>query len=151
MGATDRALILEDDYDGEYRYGDRPIPASGLDQNHSVLPRHFSKVLFPALRLVIWYYPNLVALFAQAKWLNDRQLPTLEQQVLTDISEGYFKSHSQNAITLRSMPSGVGARINRSLALVLPFFGEGRHSFDGACILNLAMRRLTRAAKVGLV
>jgi len=34
-------------------------------------------------------HPNLVALFAQAKWLNDRQLPTLEQQVLTDfISEG---------------------------------------------------------------
>ena len=38
------ALILEDDYDSEYRYGDRPIPAlQGLDQHQSVL----YLVLFP--------------------------------------------------------------------------------------------------------
>lgn len=99
------ALILEDDYDSEYRYGDRgaslkenrPIPAlQGLDQNHSVLYLGtFSKVLFPALRIgYLVLPPSLVTLFAQAKWLNDRQLPTLEQQVLTDfISEGHLESH----------------------------------------------------------
>ena len=91
------ALILEDDYDSEYRYGDRPIPAlQGLDQNDSVLYLGtFSKVLFPALRIgYLVLPPNLVALFAQAKWLHDRQLPMLEQQVLTDfIAEGYLESH----------------------------------------------------------
>ena len=91
------ALILEDDYDSEYRYGDRPIPAlQGLDQNDSVLYLGtFSKMLFPALRIgYLVLPPNLVALFAQAKWLHDRQLPTLEQQVLTDfIAEGYLESH----------------------------------------------------------
>jgi GntR family transcriptional regulator / MocR family aminotransferase len=90
-------LILEDDYDSEYRYGDRPIPAlQGLDQAQSVLYLGtFSKVLFPALRIGYLVLPlNLVNLFAQAKWLSDRQLPTLEQQVLTDfIAEGHLESH----------------------------------------------------------
>lgn len=46
-------LILEDDYDSEYRYQDLPIPAlQGLDQNHSVIYiGTFSKVLFPSLRM----------------------------------------------------------------------------------------------------
>ncbi|MBD2035333.1 PLP-dependent aminotransferase family protein [Leptolyngbya sp. FACHB-321] len=91
------ALILEDDYDSEYRYGDRPMPAlQGLDQNDSVLYLGtFSKVLFPALRLgYLVLPPHFVALFAQAKWLHDRQLPMLEQQVLTDfIAAGYLESH----------------------------------------------------------
>jgi len=62
-----RALILEDDYDSEYRYGDRPIPAlQGLDQNHSVLYLGtFPRCCFPP-RIGYLYYPNLVALFAQA-------------------------------------------------------------------------------------
>jgi GntR family transcriptional regulator / MocR family aminotransferase len=91
------ALILEDDYDSEYRYGDRPIPSlQGLDQAHSVVYLGtFSKVLFPALRIgYLVLPPHLVSLFAQAKWLSDRQLPMLEQQVLTDfITEGHLESH----------------------------------------------------------
>lgn len=44
-------MIIEDDYDSEYRYGERPIPAlQGLDQGNSVVyVGTFSKVLFPAL------------------------------------------------------------------------------------------------------
>jgi GntR family transcriptional regulator/MocR family aminotransferase len=90
-------LILEDDYDSEYRYGDRPIPAlQGLDQNHSVIYiGTFSKVLFPALRIgYLVVPPSLVSLFTQAKWLCDRQLPSLEQQVLSEfITGGYLESH----------------------------------------------------------
>lgn len=91
------ALILEDDYDSEYRYGERPIPAlQGLDRHHSVIYiGTFSKVLFPSLRIgYLVAPPSLVSLFAQAKWLNDRQLPTLEQQVLTEFIEaGHLESH----------------------------------------------------------
>jgi GntR family transcriptional regulator / MocR family aminotransferase len=47
------AVIFEDDYDSEYRYSGRPVPAlQGLDRNGSVLfAGSFSKVLFPSLRL----------------------------------------------------------------------------------------------------
>ncbi|MBW4630568.1 MAG: PLP-dependent aminotransferase family protein [Iphinoe sp. HA4291-MV1] len=91
------AFIIEDDYDSEYRYGERPIPAlQGLDRSDSVLYiGTFSKVLFPSLRIGYLVLPkNLVSAFAHAKWLSDRHLPILEQQVLTDfIEEGHLERH----------------------------------------------------------
>ncbi|NJR17641.1 MAG: PLP-dependent aminotransferase family protein [Calothrix sp. CSU_2_0] len=91
------AIIIEDDYDSEYRYGDRPIPAlQGLDNSNSVLYiGTFSKVLFPSLRIGYLVLPqNLVPIFARAKWLSDRHLPILEQQVLAEfITEGHLERH----------------------------------------------------------
>jgi GntR family transcriptional regulator / MocR family aminotransferase len=91
------ALIIEDDYDSEYRYGDRPIPAlQGLDSQESVLYiGTFSKVLFPSLRIGYLVLPkSLVPIFTRAKWLSDRHLPVLEQQVLTEfIEEGHLERH----------------------------------------------------------
>jgi len=110
-----------------------PFRLQGLDQNHSVLYLGtFPRCCFPP-KLVIWYYPNLVALFAQAKWLNDRQLPTLEQQVLTDfISEGYLESHIRKMRSRYDRCRQVLVQELTAVWLVLPFWGEGRHSFDGA-------------------
>jgi GntR family transcriptional regulator/MocR family aminotransferase len=90
-------MIIEDDYDSEYRYGERPIPAlQGLDQGNSIIYLGtFSKVLFPALRLGYLVLPeNLVHVFSRAKWLADRQCSLLEQYVLTDfITEGHLERH----------------------------------------------------------
>jgi GntR family transcriptional regulator/MocR family aminotransferase len=91
------AMILEDDYDSEFRYGDRPIPAlQGLSQAQSVIYMGtFSKVLFPSLRIgYLVLPPDLVPIAVQAKWLSDRHLPILEQIVLTEfIVEGHLESH----------------------------------------------------------
>jgi GntR family transcriptional regulator/MocR family aminotransferase len=91
------AVIVEDDYDSEYRYSGRPVPAlQGLDQSESVIyVGTFSKVLFPALRVGYLVAPeNLTRVLARAKWLADRQAPALEQCALTDfINEGHLERH----------------------------------------------------------
>ncbi|MBC7970077.1 MAG: PLP-dependent aminotransferase family protein [Verrucomicrobia bacterium] len=151
------ALILEDDYDSEYRYGDRPIPAlQGLDQAQSVLYLGtFSKVLFPALRIGYLVLPhNLVTLFAQAKWLHDRQLPTLEQQVLTDfIAEGYLESH------IRKMRSRYDCCRQVLVQELKDQFGDRVAIFGEKAGIHLMVRLHTplsdeeiigRAAKVGV-
>jgi GntR family transcriptional regulator / MocR family aminotransferase len=98
------ALIIEDDYDSEFRYGGRPVPAlQGLAQNANVLyVGTFSKILFPALRLgYLVVPPALTGVFERAKWLTDRHTPTLEQRALADfISEGYLERHLRRMRTL---------------------------------------------------
>jgi GntR family transcriptional regulator / MocR family aminotransferase len=91
------ALIFEDDYDSEYRYSGRPVPAlQGLDRNGRVLFfGSFSKVLFPSLRLAYLVIPpDLVPVFEAAKSITSRHAPMLEQVILRDfISEGHFGRH----------------------------------------------------------
>lgn len=89
--------IVEDDYDSEFRYCGRPVPAlAGLDQGDTVIyAGTFSKTLFVSLRLGYLVVPrSLVGVFAHAKWLADRHSPVLEQQVLADfIITGQYERH----------------------------------------------------------
>ncbi|MBV8052692.1 MAG: PLP-dependent aminotransferase family protein [Acidobacteriaceae bacterium] len=91
------AMIFEDDYDSEYRYSGRPVPAlQGLDKSQSVIyAGSFSKVLFPALRLGYIVVPaGLVHHFEAIQSLTVRHVPLPEQLVLTDfITEGHFARH----------------------------------------------------------
>jgi GntR family transcriptional regulator / MocR family aminotransferase len=95
--AQNDAWIIEDDFDSEYRYESKPIPAlQGLDRNGRVIyAGTFSKVLFPSLRLGYVIVPeDLVDAFASARWISDRCSPLIEQAALADfIVEGHFASH----------------------------------------------------------
>ncbi len=94
---TTGAAILEDDYDSEYRYSGRPLPAlQGLDRHGLVsFTGSLSKVLFPSLRLGYLVVPaSLVETVAAVRSLGARHAPLLEQAVLTDfIAEGHFGRH----------------------------------------------------------
>jgi len=91
------ALLFEDDYDSEYRYAGRPIPAmQGLDRaGQVVFAGSFSKVLFPSLRLgYLVVPPDLVERVAAVRSLVNRHPPMLEQMVTCDfITEGHFARH----------------------------------------------------------
>jgi len=91
------ALIFEDDYDSEYRYGGRPLPAlQGLDRHGQVLfAGSFSKVLFPSLRLGYLVVPaDLVDAVGATLSVTNRHAPLLEQAVLADfIAGGHFSRH----------------------------------------------------------
>jgi GntR family transcriptional regulator/MocR family aminotransferase len=91
------ALVFEDDYDSEYRFAGRPMPAlQGLDRHGVVVfAGSFSKVLFPSLRIgYLVVPPDLVDAVAAAKSVASRHAPVVEQAVLCDfITEGHFGRH----------------------------------------------------------
>ena len=89
--------VIEDDYDGEFRYSGRPLAAlQGLDTAGRVIYLGtFSKVLFPSLRLGYMVVPGeLVGPLVEARTNSDAHSPGLEQAVLADfIAEGHFTRH----------------------------------------------------------
>jgi GntR family transcriptional regulator/MocR family aminotransferase len=91
------AWIIEDDYDSEYQYTGRPIPAlQGLDEYGRVIYLGtFSKVFFPALRLgYIVAPPSLVNAFSIAQRVMSFHPPALEQMAMASfMAEGEFTRH----------------------------------------------------------
>jgi GntR family transcriptional regulator/MocR family aminotransferase len=91
------AWIVEDDYDGEFRYGMRPVDTlQSLDEAGTVIyVGTFSKALSPQLRLGYLVLPRaLVGPFRQAKQLIDRHAPGVEQIALASlIRDGAYERH----------------------------------------------------------
>ena len=90
------ALVLEDDYDAEYRYDRAPVGAmQGLDPDRVLYAGTASKTLAPGFRLGWLILPReLVEPFAQAKLLADRGSPILDQLTFADfLFRGEFDRH----------------------------------------------------------
>jgi GntR family transcriptional regulator/MocR family aminotransferase len=90
------ALVVEDDYDAEYRYDRAPVGAiQGLDPNRVAYAGTVSKTLAPGFRLGWLILPvALVEPLAEAKLLADRGSPILDQLTFADfLSRGEFDRH----------------------------------------------------------
>jgi GntR family transcriptional regulator/MocR family aminotransferase len=91
------AWIFEDDYDSEYRYSGRPIPAlQGFEHAGSVIfSGSFSKVLLPSLRLGYLVVPPVLAeKFAAARFITDRYASILDQAAMCEfLGGGHFGRH----------------------------------------------------------
>ncbi len=90
------ALVVEDDYDAEYRYDRHPIGAmQGLAPERVAYAGTASKTLAPGLRLGWFVLPrHLVDAMAEAKVAADRGSSALDQLTFADfLSRGEFDRH----------------------------------------------------------
>jgi len=91
------AMIVEDDYDGEFYYGDQPPPTLKSIDTHGrvIYVGTFSKSLFPAHRLGFVLVPEgLVDSFEKVclTWLSG--VPTVTQAIVAEfMDEGMFATH----------------------------------------------------------
>jgi GntR family transcriptional regulator/MocR family aminotransferase len=118
------AIIVEDDYDGEFRYDGHPLESlQGLDrQGRVIYVGTFSRTVFPSIRIGYLIVPkNLVSPFSAAKWLSDRHTATLEQQALAEfISSGIYERYlrrvrrrnaTRRRVLLESIRTHLGSRV----------------------------------------
>lgn len=149
-----RGLVVEDDYDSEFRYDGAPLPAlQGLAGGDRVVyVGTFSTAMFSGLRLGYLVLPDaLVEPFARAKWYASRHSPHLEQAALADfLRDGHFERH------LRRMRRVLRRRRDALLQALQRHFGDDAVPLGDAAGLHVVVRFadpgvLTRAATRGVV
>ncbi|MGK5510233.1 PLP-dependent aminotransferase family protein [Brevibacillus formosus] len=142
--AQQRAWIIEDDYDSEFRYRGDPVPTlySQLPQNCLYL-MSFSKLTAPGIRISAVIGPaEAIAQLARVQAFTYRHLPVMEQVALTYfIEHGYFMRHMRRARNIYRrrheimqkaiLASGLGDKFTlRGIETGLHVLLEAEESFD---------------------
>ncbi|PSL24413.1 GntR family transcriptional regulator [Planomicrobium soli] len=95
-GAGER-YVVEDDYDSEFRYTSRPIPAlQSMDKSGRVIYiSTFSKSLMPSLRIAYMVLPKRLLRAYQQTFLHySSSVPRFDQQVVAKfMKDGHFARH----------------------------------------------------------
>lgn len=94
---VDGRFLIEDDYDSEFRYKGKPIPAlQGYDKNDRVIYLGtFSKSMAPAIRISYMVLPKrLMAAYEQRGRCFSATVSRVDQKILEIfLREGYFERH----------------------------------------------------------
>lgn len=108
--AQRNSWIVEDDYDGEFHYTRKVLPAlKSLDSDDRVIYMGtFSKTMLPSLRTSYLVLPRaLLAQFRQTAELTESGQPLLTQKILAAfLSEGHFYKHLKKMRNLYSARRG---------------------------------------------
>ncbi|SDI68657.1 GntR family transcriptional regulator / MocR family aminotransferase [Planococcus glaciei] len=95
--AKPERYIIEDDYDSEFRYTSRPIPAlQSMDVSGRVIYiSTFSKSLMPSLRIAYMVLPKrLMRAYRQTFLHYSSSVPRIDQQLVSAfMKEGHFSRH----------------------------------------------------------
>jgi GntR family transcriptional regulator/MocR family aminotransferase len=149
-------VIVEDDYDGEFRYHGQPVESmQGLDtEGRVVYIGTFSRTVFPALRIGYLVSPRQLApAFTAAKWLCDRHTATLEQETLAEfIAMGAYEQHlrrarKRNASRLEAMLEAIQKHVGDRAAVTGA--GSGTHLVLWPRTGGSELQIVTRAAERG--
>ncbi|MEB9907810.1 PLP-dependent aminotransferase family protein [Bacillus anthracis] len=93
----DDRYIIEDDYDSEFRYSGKPIPAlQGLDTDGKVIYMGtLSKALLPSLRMSYIVLPkNLIKKYQKEYLFYTQSVSRMDQEVVRKfLHEGYWEKH----------------------------------------------------------
>ncbi len=130
------AVVVEDDYDSEFRFGGRPLePLQTLDTTGRVVyVGTFSKTLLPALRLGFMVVPpSLREAAYKAKFVTDWHTPTIVQNALARfIDEGAFARHIRRVTRIYS------ERHEMLTAGIRSNFGDYLHLIPSSTGLHIA-------------
>lgn len=89
-------FIIEDDYDSEFRFSGRPVPAmAGMDSDHVIYMNTFSKTLAPSIRIAYMVLPDeLMKKYHEELNFYSSTVSSFEQYTLANfISGGYYERH----------------------------------------------------------
>lgn len=130
-----RAYILEDDYNGEFRYLNTPTPAlhSFGNSEHIIYLGSFSRTLLPSLRISYLVLPQkLLKLYQEKAQYFNQTSSTIEQLALAEyIEQGYLARHVKK---LRSLYSEKNELLQKALEET---FGSEVEILDYASGLHL--------------
>ena len=147
-------VIIEDDYDSEFRHFSRPLPAlQGLDAAGRVAYiGTFSRSLAPSMRLAYMVLPPaLLSSYRESQIKSGETVSRFEQQTLARfIAEGYYARH------LRRAGNAYAARLKVLLALLLDIPGSSVSGQQAGLHFLLTVPQLSehlliqRAANAGI-
>lgn len=170
------AMIIEDDYDGEFHYEGQPVESlQGLDTEGRVIYiGTFSRTIFPSLRIGYLIAPKpMLPVLSAAKWLCDRHTATLEQETLAEfLSSGAYERHlrrirKRNALRRKALLEAIEKYLGDSVAItgdragahvvLWPKIQDTEKNFlrraqaEGVAIYGLSTNYLKPAKRVGLM
>lgn len=131
----ENGIVIEDDYDSEFRYGGRPMESlHGLDESGRVLyVGSFSKVMLPTLRLGFAVIPApLHVAFRKAKQLSDWHTAVPLQAALAAFIES-----GQLALHIRRMRRVYAERHERIMRILARDFDGALAPVKSHCGLHL--------------